>query len=447
MNEEAKSKIEELKKEVDTYRPLSKDVEGRIMQKFRLDWNFHSNNIEGNQLTFGETKTFLLHGITADKKPLKDHLDIKGHNEALLYLESIVHKKEPITEVFIRGLHEVILKEPYENPAISPDGKMVKRKINIGEYKSQANHVVTTTGETFYFASPEETPAKMHDLINWQREEEKKQELHPLELAAQFHYSFIRIHPFDDGNGRMARILMNLILMRNGFPPVVVKTQDKDNYFKALQGADGGDVEVFEDYIAENLLDSLELFLRGAKGEDISELADLHKEIALFKKEIENKKNEKVVQKSLGITKELNINFFTPFFYKIINNSVQLKSLFHSAEIIAEGIENGKAVELIMKPTYKRHWSEELSVQIPYRSEMNITYVLKGFKNDKKNIFNVKNIFTFILDEFEYGLKFNHQLIFKKPYYEKVLQEEIDDVIKMYLKHTLELIKKKISKN
>ncbi|CAA6817242.1 MAG: Unknown protein, partial [uncultured Aureispira sp.] len=81
------NKIDALKKEIDALRPISKDLEAKIMQKFRLDWNYHSNAIEGNRLTFGETKTFLLHGITADGKPLKDHLDIKGHNKVLLLLE------------------------------------------------------------------------------------------------------------------------------------------------------------------------------------------------------------------------------------------------------------------------------------------------------------------------------------------------------------------------
>ena len=108
-------KIDDLKKEIDALRPISKDLEAKIMQKFRLDWNYNSNAIEGNRLTFGETKTFLLHGITADGKPLKDHLDIEGHNNALLLLEDIIHENRPITEAFIRSLHEMILQKNYYN--------------------------------------------------------------------------------------------------------------------------------------------------------------------------------------------------------------------------------------------------------------------------------------------------------------------------------------------
>src|SRR4051812_17707494 len=113
-------RIDALKNEIDALRPLSAEIEGRIMQKFRLDWNYHSSNIEGNSLTYGETKTFLLHGLTAEGKPLKDHLEIKGHNEAIQGLEDIIKGERPLTEHAIKSLHQVILGEPYEIPALTP---------------------------------------------------------------------------------------------------------------------------------------------------------------------------------------------------------------------------------------------------------------------------------------------------------------------------------------
>lgn len=276
-------RINNLKNEIDALRPIDKEIEGRIQQKFRLDWNYHSNNIEGNSLTFGETKSFLLHGITAAGKPLKDHLDIKGHNDALLMLEDIVKENRAMNETFIRELHKLILNEPYEKEAISPDGKKSMRRIAVGQYKTQPNHVITKTGETFYFAKPEETPALMNDLVDWYNQAISLSQMHPVELAALLHYRFIRIHPFDDGNGRIARILMNLTLMRFGFPPVIIKTQKKEDYYRALQQADGGDTSFFADYIAQLEIDSLELYLRGAKGENITEESDIDKEIELFK--------------------------------------------------------------------------------------------------------------------------------------------------------------------
>lgn len=103
-----------LKKQIDALRPLKPEDEVRIMQKFRLDWNYHSNNLEGNSLTFGETKALLLFGITAQGKPLQDHIEITGHNEAVNWVLDIIKQERPLTENFIRELHKLILKEPYE---------------------------------------------------------------------------------------------------------------------------------------------------------------------------------------------------------------------------------------------------------------------------------------------------------------------------------------------
>ena len=160
-------KIDRLKAEIDLLRPLAPDIEARVLQKFRLDWNYHSNSIEGNSLTYGETVAFLMEGLTAKGKPLKDHLDIKGHNEGIDYLMNLIKNKHQLTEKVIRELHKIILVEPYKTPAITSDGQSVEKTINIGQYKTQPNHVKTPTGEMHYYASPEETPAKMNDLMTW----------------------------------------------------------------------------------------------------------------------------------------------------------------------------------------------------------------------------------------------------------------------------------------
>ncbi len=294
-----------LKKELDTLRPLKKEDELRIMQKFRLDWNYHSNNLEGNTLTYGETKALILFGITAQGKPLKDHFEITGHDEAIKWLLDIVEQKRPLTENFIRELHQLILKESYEEDAITPDGQPTKKTVNVGVYKKTPNHVKTKTGEIFYFATPEETPAKMKDLVDWYRLQLKQKELNPILLAAEFHYKYIRIHPFDDGNGRTARILMNFILMQFGFPPVIIKTQDKENYFAALRQADAGIFEPFVEYIAENLNHSLEIMIKGAKGKSIEEPDDLEKEIALLGEKLNLRKDNKTLVKTTDRVAEI----------------------------------------------------------------------------------------------------------------------------------------------
>ena len=291
-------RIDQLKEELEALRPLDAEREGRIMQKFRLDWNYHSNHLEGNSLTYGETKALILFGITAQGKPLKDHLEMTGHNEAIKWIEEVVKEERPLTENFIRQLHELLLKEPYQVDALTPDGQATKKWIQIGQYKSSPNNVVTVTGEIFYFATPEETPAMMTDLIDWYRTEkengdlpDRQASLHPLQLAALFHYRFVRIHPFDDGNGRTARILMNFILLQHGLPPVIIKTEDKQNYFAALRQADAGLLEPFVEYIGENLVWSLELMVKGAKGEDIEEFEDLVKKVRLIEQKVKSRKS------------------------------------------------------------------------------------------------------------------------------------------------------------
>lgn len=281
-----------LKAELDNQRPLSVDDEQRVMQKFRLDWNYHSNHLEGNSLSYGETKALILFGITAQGKPLKDHFEITGHNEAINWVLEVIKEDRPLSENFIRELHKLILKEPYEVDTITPDGKPSKKMIKVGQYKTSPNHVKTKTREIFRFATPEDTPIEMNELVQWYNEKSASEDVNPILLAAEFHYRYIRIHPFDDGNGRTARILMNFILLRFNYPPVIVKTEDKENYFAALHQADAGIFTAFAEYIASNLKDSLALMIAGAKGESIEEKDDLEKEIALLEQEV----------KSLGTT-------------------------------------------------------------------------------------------------------------------------------------------------
>ena len=314
-----------LKQELDTLRPLSPEDERRIMQKLRLDWNYHSNHLEGNSLTYGETKALLLFGITAGGKPLRDSLEMTGHNEALKWIEEVIREERPLTENFIRQLHELILKEDYQVNAETSDGKPTKKWVRVGKYKTEPNHVETITGEMFYFATPEETPAKMHDLMEWYRQKAVQGDIQPILLAAEFHYQFIRIHPFDDGNGRTARILMNFILMQFGYPPAIIKTEDKQNYFAVLRQADAGVLEPFVEYIAANVVRSLEIMIQGARGKDIEEPDDLDKELALLeqrfratKERIQFKRNSEKMNREESI-----LDFF-------LNSIIPLLEIFFS---------------------------------------------------------------------------------------------------------------------
>ena len=276
-------KIDRLKGELDKLRPLPADVVGRIEQKLRLDSNYHSNAIEGNSLTLGETRSLILHGLTAHGKPMRDHLDIEGHDEAVKAIEDAVKRNEELNEVFIRNLHKVLLKEPYENDAITPEGQPTKRLISIGDYKTQPNNVLTSTGEIYYFAPPEQVKPAMNDLIDWYRKKEKEGE-HPIVMAATVHYRFVRIHPFDDGNGRMARLLMNMILIKHGYTVAIVPIQERNQYINSLEQADKSeDLAEFIAYIAQCCRYALNLHLKAARGESIEDAEDIEKAIDRFK--------------------------------------------------------------------------------------------------------------------------------------------------------------------
>lgn len=406
---EIEARIDELKSEIDALRPIDADTENRIMQKFRLDWNYHSNNLEGNSLTFGETKTFLLHGITAEGKPLKDHLDLKGHNEAILLLDDVVKNERPLTEAFIRELHQIILHEPYDRPAVTPDGQPTTKRIQVGQYKSSPNHVKTATGEIFYFATPEETPAKMNDLMDWYAKAVKEGTSHPLEIAALFHYRFIRIHPFDDGNGRMARILMNLILMKYAYPPVIIKTQEKADYFRALQKADGGDEITFINYIGAQLIRSLEIYVRGAKGESIEELDDVDKQIAVLKAKLSGEP-----QKVIYNSDSSNVIFdrsITELISAVFSKLTQFHDLFNSVDIQLK-MYNGKEEvnfqhssdgdEVIGGMNFYIAISDFPGAHVALPDMIYTEYKLAEFLKAKDKVFDIKIDFTIFLRQFDF---------------------------------------------
>ena len=287
--------IDRLKEELDNVRPLLPDVLARVEQKLRLEANYNSNAIEGNSLTLGETRALILHGLTARGKPMRDHLDIEGHDTAVKAIEDAIRSDRSLNEVFIRNLHRILLKEPYEADAIASDGDRIERTISIGEYKTLPNNVVTSTGEIYHFTPPEQVKSAMSDLVDWYREKEREGE-HPIIIAATFQYRFVRIHPFDDGNGRMARLLMNMILIRHGYTIAMIHQDSREEYLRELEKVDRTeDLTEFIDYVANCCEYSLSLYLKAARGEPIESVEDIDREIALFRRSLSSASDETLV--------------------------------------------------------------------------------------------------------------------------------------------------------
>ena len=254
----------------------------RLWRKLRLEWNYNSNHIEGNTLTYHETELLLIHGRTAGGHPMRDYEEMKAHDVAIDYTRSLAGEEQVIGESDIRQLNKIILKEPFLKYAETPDGQPTQKRIVPGQYKTQPNHVRTATGELHRFAEPEETPPLMEE---WTRDfrRDLERSAYPLPLfLAESHWSFIHIHPFDDGNGRTARLLANYALLRNNLPPIVIKSDDRDRYISGLQNADVGRMLPLAEFMLENVSWSIDLAIRAAKGESIQEPGDIDKEIDLF---------------------------------------------------------------------------------------------------------------------------------------------------------------------
>ncbi len=339
--------VDSLKDDLDALRPLPPEVLAKVDQKLRIESNYHSNAVEGNSLTLGETRSLILHGLTAHGKPIRDHLDIQGHDDAVKAIESAVNEQQRLNEVFIRNLHRALLKEPYEVEAIAPDGTPCKRLIAIGDYKSMPNNVKTSTGEIYYFTPPEQVKPEMTDLLDWYRAREVAGE-HPVIIAATFHYRFVRIHPFDDGNGRMARLLMNLILIKHGYTVAIVQSEKKTRYLQELERADQSeDPTQFIEHIASCCTYALDLYLRAARGESIDDPEDIDQEIALFKLSM---------VKSAGSTDRIALRQYVEavanplylyFASKVLSIASDISSSTYGPAMELEGMDvNGKTLQL-----------------------------------------------------------------------------------------------------
>ena len=231
--------LEETYKKWQSLQPLTEGQQHRLSMRFTVEYNYNSNHLEGNMLTYGQTELLLLFGKVSGEGNLKDFDDMKASEVTVkMMTEEAKESKMPLTQNFIRTLHKTLLREDYTVYRMLPNGVQTSFVIHAGQYKTRPNSVITRYGDRFEYASPEETPALMADLVDWYNAEEAKGKLTPVELAALFHYRYIRIHPFEDGNGRIARLMVNYILSRHGWPMIVVRSRKKSEYLEALHQSD-----------------------------------------------------------------------------------------------------------------------------------------------------------------------------------------------------------------
>ena len=219
--------------------PLSDRDRDMLSRRFTIDFNYNSNHIEGNTLTYGQTEILLLFGKIVGEADVRDVHEMTASNVGFKMMkEEALLKETPLTQHFIRTFHKTLLREDYTVYRTLPGGVHTSYVIHAGQYKTRPNSVITRYGDRFEYATPEETPALMSDLVDWYNDAEKSEKFTPIELAAIFHYRYIRIHPFEDGNGRIARLMVNYILTRHDYPMIVVRSRKKKEYLEALHRTD-----------------------------------------------------------------------------------------------------------------------------------------------------------------------------------------------------------------
>lgn len=241
-------KIDSLKEILDKSRPLSKIVVDKLKNAFNIEMVYNSNAIEGNTLTLHETKMVIEQGLTVGGKPFKDYLEAVNLAEAIQFVEELVNEQEVLNENNLKKIHYLVLKG------------VVKANIYAGIYRSVP---VMISGSQREPTQPYRIQAEMENLFYWYNE--NKDILHPVELASLFHFKFVYIHPFIDGNGRTARLLMNFILMQHGFPPAIVKAEHevRAKYYNTLEIASTtGDTKPFVQFITDCAETTLEKYLK-----------------------------------------------------------------------------------------------------------------------------------------------------------------------------------------
>jgi Fic family protein len=429
-------KVEELRAAWASAQPLDPTSDKRLKQKFRLEWNYNSNHIEGNTLTYGETELLLIQGQTVGQHSIREYEEMKAHDVAVEYVAQLAKEDRLIGETDIRDLNKIILKEPFWKEAETLDGRPTRKQVIPGEYKTLPNNVRTPTGEVFEFATPADTPSRMRALVDWLRKELGKPTLHPLETAAKLHHEFVLIHPFDDGNGRVARLLTNYVLIRTAYPPLIIKSIDKANYLAALRLADVGDLAALTEYLARQLEWSLKLGLRAAKGESLEEPTDVEKEIAIFIREQEAKRIE-VKKRSPDTLRELYNLSWEYLFSSFEQKMKKLSPLFSEALI---------TVHPPGKPDFKNNWRSAFNHLLEKQQTFPVFRIrvgLNGYKGETP--FSVEATLQLHFEEFRYAINLGLRNPIQKLYSEPILSDEADQIVNAVLRKTFDDIKVKVT--
>lgn len=438
---EKRELVDKLKMEISLKGELNDPIKNKINYKFRLDWNYYSNSMEGNTLTKEETRSIMVGNITVEGKPIKDILEVKGHDEIISSILKIGKGEQRLSESKIKEIHKGIMHE--ENPDL---------RGLIGIWKKDPNYVLNYKGERFDYLMPEEVPERMHDLLNKTNAaidaifKNKKNAPHPIDVALQFHLDYVLIHPFYDGNGRTARILTNLLLISFGYPPFWIKKEEEKvykQYLADIQGY-GGSPNLFYEFGINLILRSQHLVFDAILGKEIEDIDDLDKEIELAKLELSsrkpkyskriNKEHLKEFIKELAIPSILFLDQKTkPFEDEFLSIQKNISFLLNGAAI---NINENSSIEEINTAISDKI---DLEINLINHSVINYSKYFRGFKhNESAATINLGLLINFT--EFYFELNTQHSEIksIKVGYGEKVNIDLLLPILKTKIRYFME---------
>ncbi len=433
--------IDQMKQQMDAHGPLYAELQKRINYKFRLEWNYNSNIMEGNSLTRQETRSVMVGNITVGGKPLKDVLEMKGHDEVVKEIIKMGQGDLNLSEARIKKMHTEIMHE--DDPG--------KKKF-IGIWKTQNNYLFNYKNERVDFVPCSEVKERMHQLVDWLNAEKDKIQrkdkgaMHPIALAFRFHLDYISIHPFYDGNGRTARIFTNLILVAYGYPPLYIKLEEKDRYYQYLADVQeyGGAKDLFYDFMGDMLMRSMHIVLDAIAGKGVEEPDDIDKEIAMWKKELSVMTDEPV-PKSLEIIVDLYNNSISPFIDRLL---IKFHKNFH--DLFTKWNVYGDIDNQVLNDQYQSKASvDNFMKSSPHERirGLSVTMFMIGFKKNGANAFDIAETIHLKFENFVYKISFNGSVVAEKLYNQSLSDEDeakiIQDAVAMTFNKIKGLIKNK----
>lgn len=430
--------VDSLSRTLKMLQPLSPENQLRLEEKVRLEFNYNSVRLTGYMLSYGDTELLLLSDKTTGNHTLREYKVMKAHDRAFQLITTFAADKDnTLSYSIIKALHEILIIKPFWEDSVS---------LYPGE--------PVPTG-----VLPEEAPPEIEQLIHWYQEEERKNQLHPVEMAALFHARFMNLATLDKGLGRIARLSMNFILLRHDFPAAIIKYSDKDNYRTALDLAKGGAYDPFIGYIAGLVAQGFELSFKAVRGEPLMEDDPISDEIKDWKDKAIKQKGS-IHHRCDMYLEQIYSNGIRKLFEAYIEEHLkQFSDLFKEVEITSHSqMASGKGLAWLTDDIKDRaksdaHYSpiERIGGQVydvppadSYR-RIGVNILMKEYKHKEYQRFYIPISLNIDLQPYKYFVEFGDRkpkapILAEKNYDEYLSAEERDKIVAYCLQKSFQMI-------